>query len=236
MNDTASCPPEWVALAQHLADLGGAVARRYFRTPLAVDAKADATPVTRADREAEAAMRAAIEAAAPDHGIYGEEHGRVRIDAEFVWVLDPIDGTKSFVSGVPLFGTLIALLHHGVPVLGVIDQPVIGDRWIGAAGQGTTLNGQPVRVRPCGDLAEAVLFATTPDMFVGEDAARFDRLYRTVRFGRFGADCYASGLLAAGQIDLIAEAMLEPYDYMALVPVIEGAGGIVTDWRGARAA
>lgn len=146
---TEPCPAPMVALAQRLADSSGSVVRRYFRTPVAIDDKADASPVTIADREAEHVIRTIIESQRPDDGIYGEEHGTKNLDAEWVWVIDPIDGTKSFITGRPIFGTLIALLHRGRPVLGIIDQPIVGDRWIGVEGRPTTHNGQPVRVRPC---------------------------------------------------------------------------------------
>ena len=222
-----------VALAHALADAAGAVARRYFRQKIAIDDKPDLTPVTIADREAEAAMRRLIGAAFPAHGVIGEEEGRVRADAEYVWVLDPIDGTKNFISGIPLFGTLIGLARHGRPVLGVIDQPVLRERWIGAAGHATTLNGAPVRARGCASLAEATLYSTSPDMFAGADEARFARLRRAVKLARYGADCYAYAQLASGFIDLVVERDLKPYDYCALVPVIDGAGGAIADWNGA---
>ncbi len=221
-----------IALAHTLADAAGAVARRYFRQKIAVVDKPDLTPVTIADREAEAAMRRLIEAALPDHGIIGEEHGRTRADAEYVWVLDPIDGTKSFISGIPLFGTLIALTHRGRPVLGVIDQPVLRERWIGVAGEATTLNGAPVRCRPAAALDRATLYSTSPDMFTGADAARFARLKGAVKLARYGADCYAYAQLASGFIDLVVERDLKPYDYCAVVPVIAGAGGVTSDWEG----
>ena len=221
-----------LALANQLADLSGAIIRRHFRRRLKVDEKADHTPVTLADRAAEAAMRRLIAARFPAHGMLGEEYGGVRTDADDVWVLDPIDGTKSFISGVPLFGTLIALTHRGRPVLGVIDQPISGERWVGAQGRRTTLNGKPVKTRACHNLEEATLYATAPDMFGKRDAAGFARLRRRVALARFGADCYAYALLASGFIDLVAEANLKPYDFCALAPVIEGAGGTITDWRG----
>jgi len=223
----------YLELAHELADVAGEVIRPYFRKPLAVDDKADLTPVTIADRAAEEAMRALIELRFPDHGIIGEEYGRVREDAEFVWTLDPIDGTKSFISGVPLFGTLIALTHGGRPLLGIIDQPVSRERWVGAAGCPTTLNGTEVHCRACPELATATLFATSPDMFEGGDAVAFARVTRAVKLTRFGADCYAYGLLAAGFIDLVLEAGLKPYDFCPMVPIIEGAGGVATDWHGA---
>ena len=168
--------PGLLAFANELADTAGAILRRYFRQGVAVDDKADLSPVTIADREAEAALRAAIERAFPADGILGEEHGALRLDARRVWVLDPIDGTKSFVSGVPLFGTLIALVEAGEPVLGVIDQPVSRERWLGARGHATTLNGVPIRSRACSALAAATLYATSPDMFSGAEAGAFRRL------------------------------------------------------------
>jgi inositol-phosphate phosphatase / L-galactose 1-phosphate phosphatase / histidinol-phosphatase len=224
--------PEFTALAHALADAAGVVARRYFRQTIAIEDKPDLTPVTVADREAETAMRRLIEARFPDHGIIGEEHGRTRDDAEFVWVLDPIDGTKNFISGIPLFGTLIGLARAGRPVLGIIDQPVLRERWLGIAGAAATLNGAAIRTRPCAALASATLYSTSPDMFQGADAARFARLKDQVKLARYGADCYAYAQLASGFIDLVIERDLKPYDFCALVPVIEGAGGAIVDWEG----
>jgi len=228
----AASPLALMDFAGRLADTGGAAVRRHFRTPMEVDSKADETPVTIADREAEAAMRALIEETYPEHGIIGEEYGRDHAGADLVWVLDPIDGTKAFISGKPMFGTLIALVEGGRPILGVIDQPVLGERWLGSVGQATTFNGRAITTRSCGALGEARLNATAPDMFQGEDAACFAKLSATVRHTMFGGDCYAYGLLASGFIDLVVEAMLKPYDFCALVPVVEGAGGTMTDWRG----
>lgn len=223
----------FLALAFGLADAAGDAIRPYFRQPLRVDDKLDLSPVTAADRAAEAAMRLLIEDRFPDHGIVGEEFGRLREGAEFVWVLDPIDGTKSFISGVPLFGTLVALTRAQRPILGIIDQPISGERWVGMTGRPTTLNGAAVLCRSCSELAAATLFATSPDMFSAGDAAAFARVSGAVKLTRFGADCYAYGLLAAGFIDLVLEASLKPYDFCAMVPIVEGAGGMATDWRGA---
>jgi inositol-phosphate phosphatase / L-galactose 1-phosphate phosphatase / histidinol-phosphatase len=223
----------FLALAIDLADAAGEAIRPYFRRPIAVDDKPDLSPVTAADRAAERAMRDLIAKRFPDHGIIGEEFGPEREEAEFVWVLDPIDGTKSFISGVPLFGTLIALAHHGRPILGIIDQPISRERWIGASGRPTTLNGTPIRCRPCASLAVATVFSTSPDMFKGEDAASFARLSAAAKLVRFGADCYAYGIVAHGFIDLVVEASLKPYDFSAMGPIVEGAGGIASDWRGA---
>jgi histidinol phosphatase-like enzyme (inositol monophosphatase family) len=222
----------FLALAADLADAAGEAIRPHFRQPLKVDDKPDLSPVTAADRAAEIAMRRLIRAEFPEHGIIGEEYGAEREEAEFVWVLDPIDGTKSFISGVPLFGTLIALAQYGRPILGIIDQPVLSERWIGAEGRPTIFNGAPVNTRPCPVLAAATVFATTPEMFRGADAAAFARVAAAAKLVRFGADCYAYGLLALGCIDIVIEASLEPYDFSAMIPIVAGAGGIASDWQG----
>ncbi len=222
----------FVALAERLAEAVRPIVIGYFRSGVTIDDKADTTPVTAADREAEATMRAMIEDAHPDHGILGEEHGGARLEAAHVWVLDPIDGTKSFVTGKPLFGTLIALLRDGAPIVGVIDMPALGERWVGAQGRPTRFGDRPVRTRPCPDLARAWLYATSPQMFRGADAAAFDRLRPSCRAAVYGADCYAYGLLANGTVDLVCEASTQPYDYCALVPVVTGAGGVISDWNG----
>jgi histidinol phosphatase-like enzyme (inositol monophosphatase family) len=228
-----NCPTHLIALAERLVDASGAIVRRYFRSRLAVIDKSDLSPVTAADREAESIIRTIIEARRPDDGIIGEEHGQKNVDADYVWVIDPIDGTKAFITGRPTFGTLVALLYRGRPVLGIIDQPVIGDRWIGAAGRATTLNGAPARVRACTGLAAATLSATTPDMFTGvDDAQAFRRVAAAAKLTVYGGDCYAYGLLAAGFQDLVIEAALNLYDFAALAPVITGAGGQITDWQG----
>ena len=222
----------YLALAHELADAARPVVLEHFRSGLAIDAKADDSPVTIADRETEKTMRAMINTRYPDHGILGEEYGSENLDAEFVWVLDPIDGTHGFVTGKPLFGTLIALCQNGAPVLGIIDAPAMSERWVGAKGMATTLNGQPVTVRPCDHIAKAWMYATTPDMFEGDTLPPWQRLTDAVLKTGYGADCYAYGLLASGHVDVICEAMLQPYDYCALVPVVEGAGGKITDWQG----
>ncbi|HEV8678600.1 MAG TPA: histidinol-phosphatase, partial [Stellaceae bacterium] len=224
---------QYLALAVDLADAAAEAIRPHFRQPLVVDDKPDLSPVTVADRAAEAAMRQLIAARFPTHGIFGEEFGREREGADFTWVLDPIDGTKSFISGVPLFGTLIALAYQGRPMLGIIDQPILRERWIGASGHPTTFNGAAIRVRPCPALAAATVFSTSPDMFKGDDALAHARVAAGAKLVRFGADCYAYGLLAHGFIDLVIEASLKPYDFSAMLPIVEGAGGIASDWRGA---
>lgn len=228
----AGIPGSLVKLAVNLADAVRPVALRHFRTPLAIDHKHDLSPVTLADHEAEAAMRALIAERFPEHGIYGEEMGAHQADAEYVWVLDPIDGTQSFVTGKPLFGTLIAVLKEGRPVLGLIDMPALDERWIGAAGRPTTFNGRPVRVRACADLADAWIYATSPHMFRDDEFPAFERLRRKCRRAIYGAECEAYGLLATGFVDLVCEATMQPYDYLPLVRVVEGAGGAISDWSG----
>lgn len=230
---TAPCPKPFIAFAEELAEAAGAVTRRYFRRPLAVADKADASPVTAADREAEEVMRELIERRYPAHGIIGEELPPRRADAEYVWLLDPIDGTKSFITGKPLFGTLVALARNGVPLLGLIDHVILGERWVGAVGRGATLNGRPARVRPCPELKSAALYASSPETFQGADGAAFERLRGQVKLPLFGGDCYAYGLLASGYVDLVVEASLGADDYFPLAAVVAAAGGVMSDWSGA---
>ena len=224
-----------LAAAEAAADLAGAAIRPLFRSALLVEAKGDASPVTEADRAAERAMRGLLRERFPAHGILGEEFGPERADAEWLWVLDPIDGTRAFVTGRPLFGTLVGLLHRGRPVLGLIDQPGIGERWIGMAGEPTRfrspLGGDP-RCRPCAGLVAAELSCTSPDIFTTETRPGFERLRTAVRRVTWGGDCYAYGLLALGLVDVVVEAGMRPWDWAALVPVVEGAGGSLTGWNG----
>lgn len=221
------------AFAEHLADLARPLARAHFRTSIGIEWKADLSPVTAADRAVERTLREAIALRYPDHGVLGEEEAAVGIDRRVVWVVDPIDGTKSFITGLPLFGTLIAALVDGRPRVGIIEAPALGERWVGVAGGGTRLDGAPCRTSGVTRLADARLFATSPDMFSPAETTRFAALARQVGLSRFGGDCYAYGLLASGHVDLVVEASLKPYDFMALVPVVEEAGGVITDWSGA---
>ena len=177
---TRSVPAELVALAHSLADAARPIAAKYFRTQVKIDDKSDATPVTIADREAETAMRELLTKHVPAHGVFGEEHGAVRTDADYVWVLDPIDGTKAFITGMPIFGTLIALLHKGRPVMGIIDQPIQKERWFGADGERATFNGQPISVRACAALERAYMYSTAPLMFPGAYAKPHEALTRKV--------------------------------------------------------
>lgn len=226
------CSNTLIDLANRLADAAAAAIRPHWRTPIAVDMKPDASPVTAADRDAEMAMRRLVSAERPDHGMIGEEFGAERETATYVWVFDPIDGTKAFMTGKPTFGTLIALLQDGVPILGVIDQPIVGDRWIGAAGHHTFLNGRPATPRPCPSLPQAVLSTTSPDLFDDSGYRAFRTVADQCAIRVYGGDCINYGLLASGYIDVVIESGLKLHDFAALVPVIEGAGGLLTDWRG----
>ncbi|HEU0067029.1 MAG TPA: inositol monophosphatase family protein [Sphingomonas sp.] len=227
-----------IALAHRLADAAGAVIRPYFRRPAGLEMKADNSPVTLADREAEAAMRRLIEAERSGDGIVGEEYGDKPGISGRQWVLDPIDGTHSFTCGRAIFGTLIALVEDGWPVLGIIDQPVQRERWVGVAGRPTTLNDAPMRTRACAQLEGAVMATSSPHYFDGDAAARFLALTAATSGGHnrmtpiYGGDCYNYGLVAAGHLDLVCEQGLKLYDYAALVPVVEGAGGRMCDWNG----
>ena len=230
---TKHCPQEFVDLAIRLSDTARSIAETYFRRSFDVETKSDTSPVTVADRAIEAAHREAIEAAYPDHGISGEEYGDARLDAEFVWVLDPIDGTKAFLNGIPVFTNLIGLLQDGDPLLGMIDQPTLGERWLGAAGHGATLNGSPVESASSGTLGEITVHATTPEMFQSSDQlARFERLATAAKYRRYGTDCYAYGLLASGHVHLLAEANMKVQDYLPVVEVVRQAGGMISDWAG----
>lgn len=223
-----------LALAHRLADAARGAILPYYRADFGLEDKDDASPVTLADRAAEAAIRRMLVAERPRDGIIGEEYGTEREGASRQWVIDPIDGTSSFIIGRPIFGTLIALMEGGFPVLGIIDQPVLGERWAGAAGEPTRLNGAPVRTRTCADLSTAVLATTSPHAFDAHQGEHFLGLAAKVAPRRiiYGGDCYNYALLSAGHIDIVCEAGLHLHDYAALVPVVEGAGGMMCDWNG----
>ncbi len=216
-----------------LAQVSGEFIRPHFGNPsLAVETKSDASPVTIADRGAEEILRKLIHARHPGHGIIGEELGSENAGAEFVWVLDPIDGTKSFISGVPLWGTLIALLHQGQPVLGCIHQPILGQLMIGN-GRSTTLNERPVKTRRTTRIADATLLTSDPlNPGKYQDGPRYESLVKQARLVRTWGDCYGYLLVAAGHADVMMDPIMNPWDIAALVPVIRGAGGIITDWNG----
>ena len=223
-----------LALANRLADAARAVIKPLFRQELGSERKADRTPVTEADRAAEQAMRDLIAAAFPDDAIHGEEFGATPGKSGRTWVLDPIDGTTAFMAGRPIFGTLIALVKEGWPVLGLIDQAILDERWIGITGKPTTLNGQPVRTRPCPSLADAALATTGPHYFDDHQGEHFMALAGKTDHKRMvmGGDCYNYALLASGHLDVVCEANLKLHDYAALIPVVEGAGGMMCDWNG----
>ncbi len=223
-----------IAAAEAAADVAAAAIRPFFRAGVASDLKTDRSPVTIADRTAELAMRAVLSERFPDHGILGEEFGLDRPEARLRWVLDPIDGTRAFITGRPTFGTLIGLLEDDIPILGIIDQPATGERWVGARGRATIFRGPmggTAGCRPCADIGNAELSCTSPEM-LGDDTPRWNRLKNAVRRNYWGGDCYAYGLLALGQIDVVAESDMKTWDWAPLVAVVEGAGGRVTDWAG----
>jgi myo-inositol-1(or 4)-monophosphatase len=217
---------------QELARRSGEVILPYFAaTGLHVEIKADETPVTAADRRAEELMRKLIRERFPDHGIVGEELGSERPEAEYVWLLDPIDGTKAFASACPLFGTLIALTHFGRPLLGAIHNPVLGQLLVGD-GKTTQLNGRPSRVRPSRPLSDATFLCTYPDVAPYQDQQAFQDLTRRARMFRTWGDCYGYLLLATGWADVMCDPIMNPWDIAALVPIVRGAGGVISDWQG----
>lgn len=219
---------DFIEFAEKLADEAGKIIRPYFRSDINVESKDDASPVTIADRGVEERLRAIIEEYRPDDGIIGEEFGIKESKNQYDWVLDPIDGTKSFVIGRPTFGTLIALCEGGVPVLGIIDQPILKERWIGAKGQLTTFNGKAVNTAPCITLKQAKLASTSPQQL----PTLWDKLNDNAQFFVWGGDCYSYGLLANGNLDAVVESDMGRHDYAALPPIIEGAGGWMGDWHG----
>jgi len=230
---------DFAAFVDELATVSGTAIMPFFRTGMvpADKSRGEAAfdPVTEADRASEAVMRQLIKRTFPSHGIVGEEYGDERTDAEFVWVLDPIDGTRAFISGLPLWGTLIGLTRLGVPCYGMMHQPFTRERFFGDGGAAhwRGVGGERLlRTRACDSLASATLSTTSPRLFAGADLEAFERVEREVRLTRFGCDCYAYCMVAAGQMDVVIETGLKPYDIVALVPIVEGAGGVVTTWTG----
>lgn len=247
---------DFSAFVQRLAQVSGEAILPFFRTALASEDKSRGgmfDPVTEADRAGEVAMRRLIGATFPRHGIIGEEYGTERSDAEYVWVLDPIDGTKAFICGLPTWGTLIGLTHNGHPAYGMMNQPFTGECFYGDGASAFwrgplyvkggrrerdtgVMTTRPLHVRACAGLEEAILMATAPDMFTGAHKDAFGRVSASVRLTRFGADCYAYCMLAAGFVDLVIEAGLKPHDVAALIPIVTGAGGVMSAWDGGSAA
>ena len=229
---------DFAAFVERLAEVSGETILPFFRTSLGVENKDPAgrfDPVTAADRAAEQAMRVLIRQSFPEHGIIGEEFGNEGVDAEYVWVLDPIDGTKSFISGMPAWGTLIGLTRLGEPVFGMMHQPFTREMFSGDGGGARYLGpagARELHVRRCEALSEAILFTTSPLLMNTADRADFQRVESKVRLSRYGGDCYAYCMLAAGHVDLVIETELKAHDIIPLIPVITGAGGIVTSWEG----
>ena len=224
---------EFLSFAEALADASRAMLIEAARRSHEGEMKADGSPVTAIDRAVEARLREMITHAYPDHGIVGEEHGAADPDSGHVWVLDPIDGTLPFLAGIPVYGTLIALLRGGVPVIGVIDMPATAERWVGARGTPTIRNGEAVRVRPCDDLSYALLSTSNIDFYGDCDRSALERLKAATRWTVYGGSCMAYAQIASGRIDVGLDVAFDVFDYLALAPVIEGAGGVVTDWQGA---
>ncbi|MCW2274645.1 histidinol-phosphatase [Rhodoblastus acidophilus] len=235
---------DFIPFVERLATVSGEAILPFFRTAFALEDKnvgGPFDPVTEADRAAETAMRRLITQTFPSHGLIGEEFGSREAEADYVWVLDPIDGTKSFISGLPLWGTLIGLLHKGSPCYGLMNQPFTRERFYGDGraafwsghnngnGEKTT---RKLRVRPCHGLERATLMTTSPRLIPQDLRPRYEALEEKTRMARYGGDCYAYCMLAAGHVDLVVEAGLNVYDIVALIPIIEGAGGIVTSWDG----
>ncbi len=210
----------------------GEIEMKYYKLGTSAIDKADGSPVTIADQEAEIILRNLIMEHYPHHGINGEEFPTHQGDAQLLWVLDPIDGTKSFIAGRPWFGTLIGLTDGGTPILGVIDQPITRERWIGVPGQGCTLNGQSTKTSGCTQLANAIIATTGPSYFSEKDWHRYQTISRLCRFPIWGGDCYNYAMVATGTVDLVIEAGLKPHDMMALAAVVNAAGGYCCDWQG----
>jgi len=228
---------DFAAFVDELATVSGETIRPFFRSALGVENKSRSggfDPVTAADRAAEAAMRALIKQTFPEHGVVGEELDADNADAEYVWVLDPIDGTKSFICGMPAWGTLIALTRRGQPIYGMMHQPFTREHFTGD-GKGAHYRGpageRDLRVRNCAQLGDAIMLTTSPLLMNKTDRECFGRVENVVRLSRYGGDCYAYCVLAAGHVDLIVETELKPHDVLALIPIIEGAGGIMTTWE-----
>ena len=243
-SDSTLPDPTLPAFLDVLADVSAAAIMPFFRAGYTTQNKAGAgafDPVTEADRAGEAVMRARIAERFPGHGILGEEYGGEGLEREHVWVLDPIDGTRAFIAGLPTWGTLIGLNRSGRPQHGLMHQPFTGERFTGDGRAARWRRGagpaQPLRTRACATLADAILCTTDPRLFAdGPERAGYDRVQAAVRMARYGTDCYAYCMLAAGQIDLVVESGLKPYDIVALIPIVEGAGGVVTAWDGGSAA
>jgi histidinol phosphatase-like enzyme (inositol monophosphatase family) len=221
----------FAASAVKMADVSGELIRTDRQNAFDIHIKDDGSPVTSVDQDAEMGIRSVINQLHPDHGIVGEEYGPDAVDSEFVWVIDPIDGTMPFLAGFPVFGTLIALLHNATPVLGIIDMPITRERWVGGTNLPTTHNGKPVRTRSCKNLASALMSTSNPDYYDENSLPALKRMQQASRLNVYGGSCMAYGQIASGRIDVGIDVQFDIYDYLPLVPIISGAGGVVTDWN-----
>ncbi len=226
-------PADFVAHANRFADISRAIIHKEIYQPREVTIKSNFSPVTPVDQKVERALRTAVETTFPEHGIVGEEYDSCNADSEYVWVLDPIDGTMAFIAGLPTFSTLIALTWRGSPILGIMDSPVTRERWVGVDGTGTTLNGETIQSRACNTLGVAFAHTSSPLYFeTDSDVAAYDRIRNAVQFLIFGGGCHAFGRVAHGYVDVCFETAHDIHDYLALVPIITNAGGVISDWQG----
>ncbi len=223
---------EFMSFAHTLANASRALVLDCLAVPVSFATKGDLSPVTVVDQQVEQCLRGLIAERYPQHGILGEEYDSQNLDAEYVWVLDPIDGTKAFITGMPVFGTLISLTRAGHPCIGIIDHPVTGERWAGVEGSPSTYNGQPVRCRPCPDMREAIVSIGNPESLSAGEQTAFSTLRRQSKWGIYGGNCYVYGRLAMGRVDISIDSGLDPFDYCALDVVVRGAGGCMSDWEG----
>jgi len=228
------CPQEFIDIAQDLLKISGEIVSKYFRSNLHIESKSDLSPVTIADKEIEEEIRSVLSKKRPNDGIIGEEYGKERENAELTWVLDPIDGTRAFAAGKPLFGTLIALLENNVPILGVIDHPILKERWVGAVGHETKFNDVVCKTRKCDEFSEAVVNMGAQAFPYGNSVSldAYRRVDKAACSTCITGDCYVYGLISSGHLDFAIEHDLKLYDFAALVPVVEGAGGVICDWQG----
>ena len=224
--------PDFVNFANTVADEARRISLRYFRADPELRIKADGSPVSVADRETERVIRDLLSRSYPRHAVFGEEFGWTPSDQPYTWIVDPIDGTKSYLAGAPTYGMLLALLYDGVPVLGIVDIPALNERWCGVVGQPTTMNGRPAKTRSCVAVEQAVLTIISPDKVDGDDQPAVDELSRMARVRRYSSDGYSHPLVASGYVDMAVAVGQQPFDYLAVVPVVEGAGGCITDWDG----
>ncbi|MGO4404805.1 inositol monophosphatase family protein [Bosea sp. RAF48] len=223
---------EWLAFALRMAAESGAILREAAAVRPDVEVKPDKSFVTALDARIERRLREMLADGFPAHGVLGEEEGPANPDAEHVWVLDPIDGTAAFIAGLPVYGTLIALMQAGEPIIGIIDHPATGDRWVGVRGSPTLFNGRPCRTRRCGSMQEAILSASNPDLFNDEERPALDAMRAATAWRIWGGACMSFGLLASGRTDMSFDAGLKLWDFAPCRPIIEGAGGVITDWEG----